>query len=116
MHKWKDSSVLELLPLSIPMQSALAGSEPEPELTQGSWKSRTTEGFSFIAGAMLEWLLLPRNFCQPASIATRAEGDNFTAGSREGLTTSTSSNHLINMFMMSHPHSAEEDHGNPVGN
>lgn len=55
------------------MQSAFSSSEQEHELelSQGSGKSRTTEGFSFVADAMVERLLLPRNFYQPASIATR---------------------------------------------
>lgn len=82
------------------MQLALASSEHErePKLTHGSGKSGTTAGFSFIAGVTVEWLHLPRNFYQPASVATRVEGDNLTAGSRERLTTSTSSKHLINLL------------------
>lgn len=66
--------------------------------TQGSGKSRTIEGFSFITDAAVEWLLLPRNFCQPGSITTRAEQNNFTAGSREGLTTSITRKHLIDLL------------------
>lgn len=72
--------------------------EHEPVLYPGLREKEDSWGFSFIAGAAVGWLLLPNNFCQPGSIATRAEQNNFTAGSREGLPTSTTRKHLIHLL------------------